>query len=202
VGVEQVMGGLGNDSLISSGAFARIDGSAGDDVLYLRWSPWLSAGDTGLQVQGGAGRDLFVISGLEQGPPVGWDGHSGLPQLLDLDLGLKDNGGIGLTDSIGWVRTQTLPGGESQQSFQRLTPSGLAGIGDANLLPIAPLEQLLAGMTSNTQQLAIASDGSGGGQLYLLGSQGQGTAQLVAGLPSDLLGQAGPIVSGSSGSTP
>jgi hypothetical protein len=202
VGFEQVMGGLGNDSLTSSGAFAGIDGGAGDDVLYLRWTPWLSADDSGLQVRGGAGRDLFVISGLEQGAPLGWDGLSGLPQLLDLDLGFNGTSGIALTDEIGWVQTQTLPGGESQQSFERLTPSGLEGIGDARLLPIAPLEQLLAGMASDTQQLAIASDGSGGGQLYLLGSQGQGTGQLVAGLPSDLLGQGNASVSGSSGSTP
>jgi hypothetical protein len=154
-------------------------------------------------VQGGIGSDLFVISGLEQGAPLGWDGRSGLPELLDLDLGFNDTSGIGLTDAIGWVHTQTLPGGESQQSFERLTPSvGLAGIGDARLLPIAPLEQLLAGMDSDIQQLAIASDGSGGGHLYLLGSQGQGTGQLVAGLPSGLLGQGGISVSGLSGSTP
>jgi hypothetical protein len=203
VGVEQVMGGLGKDSLTSSGAFASIDGSAGDDVLYLRWTPWLSAGDTGLQVRGGPGRDLFVISGLEQGPPLGWDGQSGTPQLVDLDLGFNGTtSGIGITDAIGWVRTQTLSGGGSQQSFGRLTPSGLEGIGDARLLPIAPLEQLLAGMASDTQQLAIASDGSGSGQLYLLGSQGQGTGQLVAGLPSDLLRQVGATFTGSSGSTP
>jgi hypothetical protein len=203
VGFEVVRGGLGNDSLTSSGAFLGIDGGGGDDVLYLRWSPWLSAGDTGLQVKGGSGRDLFVISGLEQGTPLGWDGQRGIPQLVDLDLSFNGtSSGIGITDAIGWVRTQTLPGGESQQSFERLTPSGLAGIGDARLLPIAPLEQLLAGMGSNTQQLAIATDGGGGGQLYLLGSQGQGTAQLVAGLPSDLLSQVGTTSSGSPGSTP
>jgi hypothetical protein len=139
---------------------------------------------------GGSGRDLFVISGLEQGTPLSWDGKNGIPQLVDLDLGFNGTtNGIGITDTIGWVRSQTLPGGESQQTFDRLTPSGLAGIGDVRLLPIAPLEQLLAGMGSNTQQLAIATDSNGGGQLYLLGSQGQGSAQLVAGLPSDLLSQ-------------
>lgn len=203
LGFEVVKGGLGNDSLISSGAFLGIDGGGGDDVLYLRWSPWLTAGDTALNVGGGSGRDLFVISGLEQVTPLGWDGQRGTPQLVDLDLGFNSTtSGVGITDAIGWVRSQTLPGGESQQSFERLTPSGLAGIGDARLLPIAPLEQLLAGMGSNTQQLAIAADGNGGGQLYLLGSQGQGTAQLVAGLPSDLLSQLGATSSGSPGSTP
>lgn len=190
VGFELVAGGLGKDSLTSSGAFLGIDGAGGDDVLYLRWSPWLTAGDTALHVRGGPGRDLFVISGLEQGTPLSWDRKNGIPQLVDLDLGFNGTtNGIGITDTIGWVRSQTLPGGESQQTFERLTPSGLAGIGDARLLPIAPLEQLLAGMGSNTQQLAIATDSNGGGQLYLLGSEGQGSAQLVAGLPSDLLSQ-------------
>ena len=84
----------------------------------------------------------------------------------------------------------------------RIVGEAAAGIGDARLLPIAPLEQLLAGMGNNTQQLAIAADGNGGGQLYLLGSQGQGTAQLVAGLPSDLLSQLATTSSGSPGSSP
>lgn len=203
VGFEQVAGGLGNDNLTSSGAFLSMDGASGDDVLFLRWSPWLTAGDTVLHVKGGPGRDLFVISGLEQDIPLSWDRQSGIPQLVDLDLGFNGTtSGIGITDTIGWARNQTLPGGESQQSFERLTPSGLAGIGDARLLPIAPLEQLLAGMGSNTQQLAIASNNNGDGQLYLLGSQGQGTAQLVAGLPSDLLSQVGSAFSGSPGLTP
>lgn len=203
VGFEQVAGGLGNDNLTSSGAFLSMDGASGDDVLFLRWSPWLTAGDTALHVKGGSGRDLFVISGLEQDIPLSWDRQSGIPQLVDLDLGFNGTtSGIGITDTIGWARNQTLPGGESQQSFERLTPSGLAGIGDARLLPIAPLEQLLAGMGSNTQQLAIASNNNGGGQLYLLGSQGQGTAQLVAGLPSDLLSQVRSAFSGSPGLTP
>lgn len=203
VGFEQVAGGLGNDNLTSSGAFLSMDGGSGDDVLFLRWSPWLTAGDTALHVKGGSGRDLFVISGLEQDIPLSWDRQSGIPQLVDLDLGFNGTtSGIGIADTIGWARNQTLPGGESQQSFERLTPSGLAGIGDARLLPIAPLEQLLAGMGSNTQQLAIASNNNGGGQLYLLGSQGQGTAQLVAGLPSDLLSQVGSAFSGSPGLTP
>jgi ABC-type cobalamin transport system ATPase subunit len=68
----------------------------------------------------------------------------------------------------------------------RLTPSGLEGVGDARLLPIAPLEQLLAGMATDTRQLAIASDGQFGNQLHLLGSQGIGTSQVIAGLPSAL----------------
>ena len=200
----QVQGGSNDDrfNLRNQQLAGELDGGSGDDVLYLRWSPWLTAGDTALNVGGGSGRDLFVISGLEQITPLGWDGQRGMPQLVDLDLGFNDtSSGVGITDAIGWVRSQTLPGGESQQSFERLTPSGLGGIGDARLLPIAPLEQLLAGMGSNTQQLAIAADGNGGGQLYLLGSQGQGTAQLVAGLPSDLLSQLGTF-SGSPGSTP
>ena len=201
-GFEQVVGGLASDTLSSSGAFSGIDGSEGDDLLFLRWSPWLSGAGEGLQVSGGVGRDLIIFSGLEQQAPAFWDGQSGLPDLVDLDLSPIANGNGGFTDSIGWLRSEPIPGGGSQESFLRLTPSGLEGVGDVRLLPIAPLEQLLAGMASDTRQLAIASDGQFGSQLHLLGSQGIGTSQVIAGLPS-ALSTAGAIgLNESSGSTP
>lgn len=180
-GFEQVVGGLGNDRLSSSGAFAGIDGSLGDDVLFLRWSPWLSSFDKGLQVKGGPGRDLFVFSGVEQTPMAGWDGVSGLPDLVDLDL-LGDQ-----SDSLAWLRRDTLVGGGSQESLLRLTPSGPEGIGDPRLLPIAPLESLLTGMTSDTLQLGIAVDGTGGSRLHLLGVDGIGTSRVIANVSSELL---------------
>jgi hypothetical protein len=201
-GFEQVMGGLGNDVLSSSGAFAGIDGSLGDDLLFLRWSPWLSSFESGLQVKGGGGRDLFVFSGVEQTPGTGWDGVSGLPDLVDLDLGTALNGSIGLSDSIAWLRQEPLAGGGSQESLLRLTPAGTEGIGDARLLPIAPLESLLTGMTSDTLQLAIALDGSGGSQLHLLGGDGIGTSRVIAKLSSELLNPGVSTVSESSGLTP
>jgi hypothetical protein len=201
-GFEQVMGGLGNDVLSSSGAFAAIDGSLGDDRLFLRWSPWLSSFESGLQVKGGAGRDMFVFSGVEQPPVAGWDGVSGLPDLVDLDLGTTLNGSIGLSDSIAWLRQEPLAGGGSQESILQLTPAGTEGIGDARLLPIAPLESLLTGMNSDTLQLAIALDGSGGSQLHLLGVEGIGTSRVIANLPSELLNQRMSTVSESSGLTP
>jgi len=186
-GVEQVIGGLGNDTLISSGAFGGIDGSEGDDLLFVRWNPWNSQPEAALQVRGGTGKDLFVFSGLEQPTPVGWDGQSGLPDLVDLDLSKTQNGAISSnTDSIGWLRTETDSGGNVQQSFLRLTPSGLEGIGNSRMLPIAPLEQLLSGMASDTRQLAIAWDGVGDGQMVLLGSQGEGTSQKIANVLSPL----------------
>jgi hypothetical protein len=200
-GFEQVVGGLGSDTLISSGAFDAIDGGEGDDLLILRWSPWLSSDGVGLQVRGGGGSDLVVFSGLEQQIPAFWDGQSGLPDLVDLDLSPTLAGGIGLSDRIGWLRTEPIAGGDFQESLLELSPSGLDGIGDARLLPIAPLEQLLVGMESDTRQLAIAWDGQFGSQLHLLGSQGIGTSQVLANLPS-ALNTAGFNLSGSSGSTP
>jgi hypothetical protein len=200
-GFEQVVGGLGSDTLISSGAFAGIDGSEGDDLLFLRWSPWLSSDGQGLQVSGGGGRDLVVFSGLEQQIPAFWDGQSGLLDLVDLDLSSNLDGNGGLIDSIGWLRTEPITGGGFQESLLQLTPSGLEGVGDARLLPIAPLEQLLAGMESDTRQLAIAWDDQAGSQLHLLGSQGIGTSQVLANLPS-ALSTAGLNLNGSSGSTP
>jgi hypothetical protein len=150
-------------------------------------------------VRGGSGRDLFVFSGLEQQPPQFWNGQTGLPDLVDLDLLPGFNG-----DAIGWLRSETTAGGRLKETFLQLSPSGLDGVGDARLLPIAPLEQLLAGMQSNTHQLAIAipMDGTSGGQLHLLGSQGVGTSQVIANLPSALSTPGENNLSGSSGSTP
>jgi hypothetical protein len=124
-----------------------------------------------------------------------------LLDLVDLDLSSNLDGNGGLIDSIGWLRTEPITGGGFQESLLQLTPSGLEGVGDARLLPIAPLEQLLAGMESDTRQLAIAWDDQAGSQLHLLGSQGIGTSQVLANLPS-ALSTAGLNLNGSSGSTP
>ena len=100
--------------------------------------------------------------------------------------------GIGLSDQIAWLRKDVLPNGVTTQSLQRLTPSGLEGLGDARQLPIAPLEQLLSGMADGTRQLAIAVDPAGGGTLELLGSNGRGTATPVARIESNIFGAGGP----------
>ena len=178
-GFEEVMGGLGNDVLASSGGFSGIDGSDGDDVLYLRWSPWLAEAGESLLVRGGQGKDLFVVSGIEQTTPDTWDQRTGIPEISDLDLSVNGNGGIGLVDRVGWVQ---------QDRFQELTASGLEGLGNPRLLPIAPLEQLLSGMSSGTPQLAIALDSTGQGDnsLVQLGSDGIGTSRLIAHVTSNL----------------
>jgi hypothetical protein len=181
-GFEQVIGGNGNDLLISSGAFLGIDGGLGDDVMYLRWSPWLSTNFEGIQVNGGAGKDLFVFSGLDGQAPASWDGVSGLPTLSDLDLSYDNSKGIGLTDRIGVVQTTIAADGSQSQLFTALTPSGVSGVGNVKLLPIAPIQQLLTGMADNTRQLAISFDplSSRLPDLVMLGSQGKGSFETVA----------------------
>jgi hypothetical protein len=181
-GFEQVKGSNGNDLLISSGAFNGIDGGEGDDVMYLRWSPWLSAPTDGLQVVGGNGKDLFVFSGLDTPSPASWDGQSGLPTLSDLDLSFDTTLGIGLTDRIGMVQNVTNADGSPSQAFQELMPSNVTGVGNAKLLPIAPLEQLVSGMTDNTKQLAVSFDplSKNPAELIMLGAHGQGTFENVA----------------------
>ena len=183
-GFEQVKGSNGNDLLISSGAFKGIDGGEGDDVMYLRWSPWLSAPNDGLQVVGGNGKDLFVFSGLDTPPPSSWDGKSGLPTLSDLDLSFDNSRGIGLTDRIGIVKNVTNVDGTKSEVFQELIPSNLSGVGNVKLLPIAPLGQLLSGMTDNTKQLAVSFDplSKNPAELILLGADGKGTFENVANL--------------------
>lgn len=186
-GFEQVVGGHGNDLIISSGAFAGIDGGLGDDVMYLRWSPWLSADAKGLQVNGGPGKDLFVFSGLDAAIPAGWDGSTGLPNLTDFDLSVDNSRGIGLTDRIGTVQLVVAADGSQKQMFTELLPSGIAGVGNVKLLPIAPIDQLLSGMTDTTRQLAISYDTLSQRQpdLVLLGMHGKGTFGTVAHLHID-----------------
>jgi hypothetical protein len=197
-GFEQVVGGRSSDRLSSSCISAGLNGGPGDDVLFLRWNPWQSPFPQGIQLVGAQGRDLFVFSGLEEEIPADWDGISGLPRLMDLDLiGAEPVApgqvqGIGLSDQIAWLRKEVLPNGVTSQSLQRLTPSGLGGLGDVRQLPIAPLERLLAGMADGTRQLAIAVDPAGGGTLELLGSNGRGTSMSVARIESNMLGTAGP----------
>ncbi|MEB3332520.1 MAG: calcium-binding protein [Synechococcaceae cyanobacterium] len=189
-GFEQVIGGRGNDVLASSGRFAGLDGNEGDDVLFLRWSPWLSPDRDGLELRGGQGRDTVVIAGLDGAIPDGWDGVSGIPTLSDLHLDLTSASGDG--DRLGWLRQSTDSEGKATGSvFLSLTPSGLEGIGDARLLPIAPLEQLISGIGDSGPQLAIAWDPAAGStssvELHLLGSEGAGSSRLIAYLPGDSL---------------
>ncbi len=186
-GFEKVIGSNGNDFLLSSGAFMGIDGGLGDDVMYLRWSPWLSQDEQGIQVNGGAGKDLFVFSGLDGEKPASWDGEWGLPNLTDFELNYDNSKGIGLTDRIGVVQTSLAADGSTKQLFTELTPSGLSGVGNVKLLPIAPLEQLLSGMSDTTTQLAISFDPLSNRlpDLVLLGSKGKGSYETVAHLKLD-----------------
>lgn len=186
-GFEQVLGGTGNDVLSGSSLAAGLDGNLGDDVLFLRWAPWLSPAAEGTDLHGGEGRDLFVLSGLEGPVPLGWNQLYGVPTFKDLELDVA--GTNTASDSLGWLRQTTTPDGSSQE-FISLTPSGLEGLGNVRLLPIAPLEQLLSGMVSGTRQLAIAWDplqGDANAELRLLGAEGPGTSRLIATLPSDVL---------------
>lgn len=187
-GFEQAFGGTGNDRMAASGLFGGLSGQEGDDVLFLRWSPWLSGERSGLELWGGGGSDQFVIAGLESAIPSDWNGLSGIPQLSDLRLdliGTDTDGG----DRLAWLRQSTGPDGRNTQEFIPLTPSGLEGLGNARMLPIAPLEQLLSGMSDNTTQLAIALDSNPNAlvaELRLLGSDGAGTSRLIAYLPADV----------------
>jgi hypothetical protein len=197
-GFEQAVGGTGPDLLAASGAFAGIDGNEGDDVMFLRWSPWLSGYPQGLDVHGGGGQDLVVIAGLESAIPSTWDGVSGIPVLSDLRIDLDGYSRQG--DQLGWLHQITGADGSSTQEFLRLTPAGLEGVGDVKLLPIAPLEQLISGMSETTPQLAISWDPSQNtmAELRLLGSNGPGTSRLVAYIPGGLPSQDSLTISNSS----
>lgn len=179
--------GDGSDQLVIQ-AEASLAGELlageGDDSIYLQWSPWLAPATEALRLSGGTGNDLFVFSGLGQVAPGAWDRQSGIPIMLDLEQTKLEKGGIGLSDRLAWVRQELLVDGSSRDVLQQLTPSGLEGLGDVKLLPIAPLADLLAGMTGPNPltgaQLAIGTTDSGA-ELLLL--KPQGGSQLVADLP-------------------
>lgn len=74
---------------------------------------------------------------------------------------------LSLSDRLAlWQPSALQPGGEELVVLQ---PSGVEGLGDPRLLPLAPLSQLLAGMGDLAPQLAIAT-GSGGSELVRLDS--------------------------------
>jgi len=182
-GIEQVVGGLGNDLLVGSGLHAELSGGVGDDVIWMRWTPWSSESGDGLKLSGGADRDLFVFDGIGAAGPNGWNGRDGLPLLVDLDL----TDGIGVPDQLAWTQDVQLAEGVRKELI-RTTASGLEGLGDIRLLPIAPLEQLLSGMTDATQQLAIAYDPAASAttaELHLLGVEGRGSSQAIALIPTE-----------------
>ena len=105
-----------------------MDGGLGDDVMYLRWSPWLSPNEQGIQVSGGSGKDLFVFSGLDGEIPDYWDGSSGLPSLNDFDLSYDITKGIGLTDRIGSVKTPPTSVGSQKPLYPEFNPQDISGV--------------------------------------------------------------------------
>jgi hypothetical protein len=102
---------------------------------------------------------------------------------MDVSLRYDANGGIGITDQFGWILNPGPDGTTNGQAIQFLTPSDSSGIGIPALLPMAPLDMLLSGMSgtsSTTSQLAIAIQDTGG-ELLLLSKNG--TYMPIADLP-------------------
>jgi hypothetical protein len=187
-GVERVWGGAGNDHLVAAAGSHWLDGAAGDDWLELAswgWDGEPAAPATAPLLTGGEGQDLFVLPSFEAlvaglGGADGALAGSGLargslarPTLVDLSFGPaaatdRVDGAPLLSDRLAYWRPSYGDPGGSLQELVELLPSGLEGIGDPRLLPIAPLEQLLAGMGDNGPQLAIAT-GAAASELVLLG---------------------------------
>lgn len=204
-GFEAVAGGSGNDWLIAAGETVELVGGDGDDQIDLDLSASVSAGtsDTAAWViHGGGGRDRFVLSGMEVIRRMAYAGERALPVLADLDRSGPADGGIGLTDRLAWRRDGILVDKGGEEVLDELTPAGLEGIGQPSLLPIAPLDQLISGMatqTGGTDQLAIAT-GDLSSRLVLLGSDRSITA--IADLPGFRTPPIGPDTVPVSGATP
>lgn len=175
--------------------FERVLGGQGDDQFFVGTMPHKAPGATGVEIWGGPGRDQFLWDSLKPSWPQGMDPSNGLPSLADLQLTNNPDGGIGLSDQIGWRSMNnadpSLMGGRTQL----LRPCTIEGLGDSQLLPIAPIEQLLAGQASlgkqAVNQFAIGTTATGADLLALgpLGEYG-----VIAHLPG--------FFSGCCGSTP
>ncbi|WP_216908705.1 hypothetical protein [Synechococcus sp. CCY 0621] len=194
-GFEAAWGGAGDDRLVAAADTVQLEGGDGDDTFELDLSALSPAGTApaaALVVGGGQGRDHFVLAGMEAIRTMAAGSDRVLPVLADLERSPDPAAdGIGLTDLVSWRLGGVLPG--SVGEVIDLTPAGLDGIGQARLLPIAPLDQLVAGMDARStliDQLAIAT-GELGSRLVLLGSDRSVTAlaELPAlrstGLPAD-----------------
>lgn len=151
--------GGGSDALQLASPFlsGSIDGGVGEDRFLFGWgAPTALAAP--LQISGGADRDLFLFSR----PDASTEGLGWKPQLMDLSLALDAEGGIGITDRIGWFGP----------TIEELTPSDSLGIGNPSLLPIAPLGLLLEGIRTgraSADQLAIALTERGGELMMIRG---------------------------------
>jgi Ca2+-binding RTX toxin-like protein len=182
-GFQALLGGSGDDQLTAGDNTTLLDGGPGNDMILIN----LAGSPSGGQIFGGDGRDTFVLSGMEAIQAGSVAGEPALPPLwalADLSLETTASGGIGLTDILQWRQQgiQTAPWGAS--TTITLTSAGLEGLGQPQLLPIAPLAQLLAGMNAmalNGQQLAIAA-GPNNSSLLLLGADR--SYSTIAELPS------------------
>lgn len=179
--------GRGEASGILGGisGFETLRTGAGDDRFELDLGALedrAGAGAPPLVVSGGAGRDRFVLAGMEAIRMRAQGNDRALPVLADLEW--SPGGGIGLTDAIAWRLGGLFVDRAVEPVPVDLTPAGLEGIGEPRLLPIAPLDQLVSGMgtrPTGVDQLAIAT-GDLGSRLVLLGSDRSVTA--IAELPA------------------
>ena len=161
-------GGADALHLASSSLTGVIDGGVGEDRFLFGWGAPSSAAGS-LQISGGADRDLFLFNR----PDAFSEGLGWKPQLMDLSWALDGQGGIGITDRIGWSGT----------TIEELTPSDSLGIGNPSLLPIAPLGLLLEGIRAGratADQLAIALTDRGGELLMI---RGDGRTHSLVDLP-------------------
>ena len=174
--------------------FERVWGGRGGDQFLLGNPSTSGTGLPGVEIRGGPGIDQFLWDPMEPSWPHGMDQGSGLPSLADLQIMTKADGGIGLTDQIGWASSNREGGSMALGSVQLLTPSSLDALGDSRLLPIAPIEQLLAGQANlgsqAVNQLAIGTTATGA-ELLALGARGG--YGVIAHLPAIFNGCCGSI---------
>jgi hypothetical protein len=166
----------GQPSMGAIEGFERVLGGRGNDQFIVGPLPPTAPGATGVEIWGGPGMDQFLWDSLKPSWPQGMDPSNGLPSLADLQLTSNPDGGIGLSDQIGWRTMNNAEPSLMGGMTQFLSPCTLEGLGDSQLLPIAPIDQLLAGQASlgrqAVNQFAIGTTATGA-DLLALGAQGE-----------------------------
>ena len=146
------------------------------DAAVAAASPNDAASNLAPQLLGGGGRDLFVLPDPQQAWSITGPWLACRPSLTDLSLVVQADGSLGLSDRLAFRQVSTPPGlrdapsaASPDSDLNEPVPSGATGVGDIRLLPIAPLELLLAGMDSASPLQPAIALGSDASLLVLLG---------------------------------
>lgn len=187
-----ISGGTGQDLFVLAGldepAPADWDGVSGLPVFTDLDILWPSTSDASVLEESSALEDLSASSA----PALPVQTETTLSPAAVAPAGSSTSllVGLGLVDRFAISYSVFDSSGRRSQRIRELTPSGVEGIGDAKMLPIAPTDQILSGTSTtlpatSAPQLAIGLDDDEGASLYQVsGVSGSSETGLGSGVSS------------------